>query len=136
MLEQEQRLRPVADEQLERALLGEWPACAAEGALLRQRHRETFARAFKRALHALPARERALLRYRYLDELGVQEIGAIYQVHFSTASRWVERARRAALERTHAELAAELGLGTTECWSVIRSLAGDLEATFSSLVGA
>lgn len=134
VLEAEQKLRPLTDEQLERALL-DAPGPDVEGLLLRQTHRGAFTQAFKRALSSLPLREVALLRYRYREQLGVQEIGAIYRVHFSTASRWLDRAKRAVLERTHAELATTLQLESADCWSLIRSLASDVDATFTSLLG-
>jgi len=62
-----------------------------------------FQQAFREAVAALDSRERNLLRYHFLSQLNIDQIGDIYQVHRATAARWVKNAqeRLSALTRRH-----------------------------------
>lgn len=52
-----------------------------------------FEASFREAVAALSSRERNLLRYHFLSQLSIDQIGTIYRVHRSTAARWVADAR-------------------------------------------
>ncbi len=105
-----------------------------ELALLQQRYRPAFRAAFAEALSSLSARDRNLLRLSLAQGLGVEALGALHQVHASTVSRWLARARSDLLEGTRASLARRLALNTAQLDSVLRVLDGHLEVSFSSLL--
>jgi RNA polymerase sigma-70 factor (ECF subfamily) len=105
-----------------------------ELAMLQQRYRPAFRAAFAEALSSLSARDRNLLRMSLAQGLGVEALGALHQVHASTVSRWLARARSDLLEGTRASLARRLALNTAQLDSVLRVLDGHLEVSFSSLL--
>jgi RNA polymerase sigma-70 factor, ECF subfamily len=51
---------------------------------LRALYGEQFKRAFGEAFAALPKRDRSILRYRFVDGLDIDGLGAVYRVHRST----------------------------------------------------
>ncbi len=70
-------------------------ASTPELAQVRREHQEIFARVFREAFGDLSGRARNLLRLRHLDELPLETLARAYQVHVSTASRWLTSARDA-----------------------------------------
>jgi RNA polymerase sigma-70 factor (ECF subfamily) len=62
-------------------------------ALLSGHMREAFLGAFQEALAALSSRDRNLLRYHFIAELNIDQIGNTYHVSRATAARWVARAQ-------------------------------------------
>ncbi len=103
-----------------------------ELAQLRTRYGAEFKEAFGEAFAALARPDRVLLRYRYVDDLDVDGIGAIYRVHRSTAARWLQRIRNELLEDTRARLAARLAVATSELDSILRFIGSQLDASISS----
>jgi RNA polymerase sigma-70 factor (ECF subfamily) len=103
-----------------------------ELAALRARYGAEFKDAFGQAFLALPKRDRVLLRYRYVDDLDVDGIGAVYRVHRSTAARWLQRIRNELLEDTRARLAARLAVSTDELDSILRFIGSELDVSISS----
>jgi RNA polymerase sigma-70 factor, ECF subfamily len=72
-----------------------------ELAYMKAAYRASFRAAFQEALESLHPKERTLLKQQIVDGLGIDELGALYQVHRATAARWVVmRAREA--PRSHA----------------------------------
>ncbi len=98
---------------------------ASEGAdirLLKARHQRDFSAALKQAMASLSDRDRTVLRMRFADGLAREEIGAFFNVHRTTAMRWLDAAQAALLERTRAALAERLKLPPAELDSLIRYL--------------
>ena len=98
---------------------------------LKVHYRAHFRQAFAEALASLGPKERNLLRYRYLDELNIDAIGAIYGGHRATAARWLARIRDDLLARTRAALTRTLGLGAADLDSVMRLIHSQLPASIS-----
>lgn len=65
-----------------------------ESAVLSGHLKQIFQAAFKEAVAALTSRERNLLRYHFLAELSIDQIGTLYHVHRATAARWLQRAQQ------------------------------------------
>ena len=107
-----------------------------ELALLRARHRASFRAAFARAIAALTARERAVLRLSTLDGLTLARIGAMYGRDASTVSRWLEQIRHALLAATRTELAAELGGSPAELESLMRLADSELSVSLTRLLAS
>jgi len=94
---------------------------------LKARYGVAFRAAFAEALAALTARQRNLLRQHYLDELTVDQLGALYRVHRATAARWVAAAREALFDDTRRRMIEALGLAPTDYDSILRLLHSQLD---------
>jgi RNA polymerase sigma-70 factor (ECF subfamily) len=94
---------------------------------LLRRHREDFQAALAEALAALPVRERTVLRLHGVEGLSLERIGAMYQTHKSTVSRWVARAREEVLTGARGRLAERLRLSPTELHSLLRAVRSHLD---------
>ncbi|MBN9686859.1 MULTISPECIES: sigma factor-like helix-turn-helix DNA-binding protein [unclassified Corallococcus] len=101
---------------------------------IRHRYRPAFRAAFVEALASLSPRDRNLLRMGLVQGLGVESLGALHQVHASTVSRWMAKAREALLVHTRQGLARRLALNTSQLDSLLRVLDGSLELSLASLL--
>lgn len=114
------------------------PALVAPGDLAldpaKGAYRAQFAQAFEAALHALASRDRTVLRQHYLDGLTIDELGALYRVHRSTAARLVQRARDQVIEATRARMMADLGVGSPDLDSIMRLIRSRLEISMRALL--
>ncbi len=86
------------------------------------------------ALAALGDRERALLRLRYVDGLELAQLGRMYRVHESTASRWLAAARAQVATSARAQLMARLAITTDTADSVARMVASGLDLSVARLL--
>ncbi|MBA2538412.1 MAG: sigma-70 family RNA polymerase sigma factor [Deltaproteobacteria bacterium] len=96
---------------------------------LKAKYRAELATAFRAALEELPPRERTLLRYQLIDNLTIDEIGAIYRVHRATAARWIQKIREELVDTTRAAMAKALGVDTEEAASIVRLVQSQLEVS-------
>lgn len=123
---------PLAGKMLDAATIAE---ADIELDYLKRTYRPEFERALADALAGLPARDRALLKYHYVDGLNGRRIAAIHQVHPATVTRWLEAARQALADGTHALLQERLGLGSSELASLERLVSSQLELSLSRQLG-
>lgn len=86
---------------------------------LRSRYRVEFKAAFDEAMASLTARDRTLLRLHFLDRMSIDQLGALYRAHRSTAARWLARATESLSEETSRRLGERLGLGQAELSSIM-----------------
>lgn len=100
------------------------------GALYRAEFRE----ALSAALAALPERARAVLRLHHVDGMRLAEIGRLYQVHESTASRWAAQAAAAVADDARARLIARLALSPSEVDSIGRLVRSQLDLSIARLL--
>jgi RNA polymerase sigma-70 factor (ECF subfamily) len=96
---------------------------------MRLHYRAAFKSAFQAALGCLEPRERVLLRLQFIDELTVDEVGALYGVHRATAARWVARAREALFDETRRRLAIELGISAAQLSSILEVVRSHVEVS-------
>lgn len=94
---------------------------------LKARYGAAFRAAFAEAMAGLTARQRNLLRQHYLDELTVDQLGALYRVHRATAARWVAGAREALFDDTRRRMIDALGLAPADYESLVRLLHSQLD---------
>lgn len=104
---------------------------APERVLLGGRHGPALRTALSAGLRALPVRERALLRFHYVDGVTLERIGAMYGVHKGTVSRWLQAAREQLVESTLASLG--VAGSTDELMSLCRQVLSRLDLTLSAL---
>jgi RNA polymerase sigma-70 factor, ECF subfamily len=116
------------------ATLGEAAAIDPLLASLKQRYRSEFRDAFSAAAKQLTDRERTLLRYRFVDDLSIDEIGVLYSVHRATVARWIAAVRESLFEATRAELMAQLSLTDSDVDSVLRLIDSQLEISIEAVM--
>ena len=102
--------------------------------LARRRYSAEFKDALAAAAQSLSTQERNLLRYTFLDGLGVDAIGSVYGVHRATASRWVTRARETLQRRLREELAQRIDAPDRELESLLRLVESRFEATLERIL--
>jgi RNA polymerase sigma-70 factor len=90
--------------------------------------RRAFKGALAKALAALSAHDRNLLRYR-LDGLSLAVIAEIYQVSFSTVSRWLARVGVVVKHAVLSDLRQSLRVPSAEMDSLVRSLLGQMNSS-------
>jgi RNA polymerase sigma-70 factor (ECF subfamily) len=100
----------------------------------KERYRQAFRDGFRVALRALPPRDRTLLRMSVLDELSIDQIGAILGVHRATAARWLAAAREAVSQGVRRELTKTLGTDPFETESLIRWIQSRLDLSLGGLM--
>ncbi|MEZ4453707.1 MAG: hypothetical protein R3B09_29905 [Nannocystaceae bacterium] len=101
--------------------------------LIKARYRGEFEAAFREALADLEVRDRNLLRFAYAESLTPGRIGAIYNVHRTTAMRWLQAAEAALLAGLRGRLVLRLKVSEAECDSLIAVLRSRLSLTLSGL---
>ncbi|MCI0485812.1 MAG: sigma-70 family RNA polymerase sigma factor [Blastocatellia bacterium] len=65
-----------------------------EIAFIRERYRAAVSDSLSRAVSELEPRERLLLVHYYYDEMTLREIGALFDVHEATISRWLAKIQK------------------------------------------
>ena len=103
-------------------------------AALKGRYREEFRTAFSDAARDLTERERTLLRYKFVDDLSIDEIGKLYRVHRATVARWLATIRETLFEGTRARLMGRLALSEPQVDSVLRLIDSQLEASIGAVI--
>jgi RNA polymerase sigma-70 factor (ECF subfamily) len=98
---------------------------------LKQLYRAEFKTAFERAFARLDAKDRLLLRYRFVDGANIDDIAAIYRVHRATAARWLADVRERLATDTRELVTAALDVSESEIDSIVRMIQSQLEASIS-----
>ena len=125
---------PVDDtEELARDLIEQAPTSID---LIRQRYLGTFQAALEGSLRGLPPRDKTILRFHFLDGLGIDALAGIYRVHRATAARWLVDIRRRVLASVHEQLAVDLPTTASEFRSLLRAVRPDLQLSLSRLLVA
>jgi RNA polymerase sigma-70 factor (ECF subfamily) len=108
--------------------------------LVKARYRESFQRALRDAIRALPARDRNLLRLQLVGRCSIDQLGRMYLVHRATAARWLENARNRVFEAVREQIKREHRLSDVEFESIAQGVRSQLDlsitATISGLEGS
>jgi RNA polymerase sigma-70 factor (ECF subfamily) len=107
---------------------------SAELAVFRAQHGSQVSAALRAALDALDDRQRALLRYSLVDGWSIDQLGALYGVHRSTASRWVTAVRDALAGQLRDQLAARLAIHTDEVESIVRLVRSQIDVSLERIL--
>lgn len=132
LLRKENRETPTDDALLEARAQQDDP----ELAYMKAAYRASFKTAFQEALDSLLARERTLLKQHVVDGLGIDELGALYQVHRATAARWVQSAREKLLLRTRRTFMMNARISSDECESIMRMVRSQLDMSLQRRLGS
>lgn len=103
---------------------------------LRERHRDVVQTALNDAFSALSDKERRILRGQLVQRLGTDDLGAMFGVHRSTASRWATAARAALMRHTHENLRSALGTGDQTARSLVEMVRSQLELSVERLLAS
>jgi len=109
-------------------------ATAPDARWIREECRDAFRLALEEAIEALPERERAALRMSALDGLSIDDIARVFQMHRSTAARWLVRAKAEVAEKVRASLARRLGASVGDLSSIVRIVGDEAPVTFERLL--
>ncbi|MEM6292969.1 MAG: helix-turn-helix domain-containing protein [Myxococcota bacterium] len=113
--------------------LVEVAADAPDVAVLRSSQHQAFSAALRAACADVSPRDRAVLKMQFLDGVGIDRIAAAYDVHRSTAARWVHRATEALQRCAAKRLGAASQLRPSEVQSLGRVLQSQLSVSFGAL---
>lgn len=102
---------------------------------LKTLYRAEFREALEAALRALPERQRAVLRLTYVDGLKAVQLGRLYQVHETTAARWIARAAADVADDARKRLMARLTLSPSSLDSVARMVLSNLDLSIARVLG-
>jgi RNA polymerase sigma-70 factor (ECF subfamily) len=108
------------------------PGPDLELAAMKDGYRLAFGVAFASALGELGARDRNVLRYHLVEGLSIDEIGALFRVHRSTAARWLVAIREGLVDATRRALMRQLALGPADVDSVLRMIRSRLDASLAT----
>jgi RNA polymerase sigma-70 factor (ECF subfamily) len=110
------------------------PAIDPEVAMLRERYRDAVEAAFTAALAELSPRARAVLRYHLVDGWTIDQLGARYATHRSTASRWLSAARDELRTGIRSRLAAQLLISESQVDSIVALVTSRIEVSLDRLL--
>ena len=110
------------------------PHSDPELSILRQRYRDDVDQAMRAALAKLDERERALLRYAFVDGMNVDAVGKLYDVHRATAARWIAAAREQLGTKIRDELAARLKIDVDEVDSIVRLVQSRIDVSMDRML--
>lgn len=105
-----------------------------EVSYVRDRYRSQFESALREALAMLNERDRLLLRLYLVSGVSLSEIGKMYGVNQSTASRWLAHARDAVAAELRRLMRERLGVVGDELWSLALLVASQLDVSISRVL--
>lgn len=103
-------------------------------ALMRQRYKPEIDAALRTAIAALPAADRLLLQFYYVDGLTLAKIATLERVGTSTIFRRLAAATQRVLGAVKATLVDKLGVSRDSLDSLIRCVQDDIDLSLSQLL--
>lgn len=126
------RRTPRGDNALAEMACG--PTRSPDSELDGARLRTQFKAAFQQAFAQLTARQRNLLRLRYLEDLNIDKIALVYDIGRSSAARWLADARHRVFARTRHILIAKGGVSPSEWDDIFPLVESRLEVSLDRLL--
>ncbi|MEO8800584.1 MAG: sigma-70 family RNA polymerase sigma factor, partial [Polyangiaceae bacterium] len=97
--------------------------------LLKAKYRAHFHEAVKVAIENMPASDAMLLRQHFVDGLGIDQLGKLYDIHRATAARRLQSSREALVDAIRVEFKKSARLADSEAESVLRLVRSSLDIT-------
>ncbi len=127
-------LAPIASSDVVEKILQE--EVPRETLLVQKRYAGTIRQALTRAIEALPADDKALLRLQYLERQGIDRLAALFRAHRATMARRLQQIRRRIATDVRAQIGAHLpNLSAEEAKSLWRALRSQVHLSLSRLIG-
>lgn len=101
---------------------------------LKAQHRTAFKTAFEEAVRRLEPREHTLLRLHLVRHQSIDQIGAVYGIHRTTAARWIEAAKRSLRTLTNKILAEQFELRGADLERVVALIESRIELSIDRLL--
>jgi RNA polymerase sigma-70 factor (ECF subfamily) len=125
--------RPAGSEELVDHLLKD--PLDPETEFIRQRYQGIFRQALSESLAHLGARERTLLRLRYVEKQEVDQLAVSFRAHRATIHRWLQAIRDTMLEGVQERLQRQVPeLSQSETFSIWRAIRSQVHISFARLV--
>jgi RNA polymerase sigma-70 factor (ECF subfamily) len=102
--------------------------------IVKSRYADSFQRALKHAISALPSRDRNLLRLQLVGRCSIDQLGRMYLVHRATAARWLEGARNRVFESVREQMKLEHHLTDGEFDSIARGVRSQLDLSITATI--
>jgi RNA polymerase sigma-70 factor, ECF subfamily len=125
------RSRAIDDTRLLEAML---PEIDAEREVISNELRSQFRAAFEEGIRAIAPLDRLVLRQHSVDDLSIDQIGALHGVHRATAARWIEHARVELALATERALQRRLSASAEDVRSLMRLVASRMDASIHRLL--
>jgi RNA polymerase sigma-70 factor, ECF subfamily len=106
-----------------------------ETELARARVRPLLEEAVEKAIVSLADRDKAILRFHYVEGLNVDAIGAIYRVHRATVARWLADIRQRLLRAVQDRLAVNVRMSASEFRSLVGAVQEELRLSIGRILG-
>lgn len=116
---------PMPEQQLFGLLDG--PLQDAELEHLKRIYRAQLKELLPRAFNQLPTEDRILLRYRFVDEMPLEQLAALYAVDRTTVVRRLARVRQALLDQMRSLIATHLKVDLNELRSIVRLVQSQID---------
>ena len=116
---------PVPERQLVGLLNG--PINDPELEHIKRIYRAQLEELLPRAFNQLPTEDRILLRYRFVDEMSLEQLAALYAVDRTTAVRRLARVRQALLDQMRSLIATHLKVDLNELRSIVRLVQSQID---------
>jgi RNA polymerase sigma-70 factor (ECF subfamily) len=104
--------------------------------LLRSTYQREFTSALGDSIGALSQRDRALIRFAFVERMTPAQIGDMYGCHRTTAMRWIEAACEATLKHTQRGLMERLKISQSECDRLYALVKSQLDLSLSRLLAS
>jgi RNA polymerase sigma-70 factor (ECF subfamily) len=101
---------------------------------MRKLHGAELAGALKEAIAGLPEGDRVLIKMSVIDELTIDELCGLYDVHRATVARWIVRLKQQIFDEAVRILRARLALDTAEVESLCRAVQSQLDFSLGGLL--
>jgi RNA polymerase sigma-70 factor (ECF subfamily) len=111
-------------------------APAVESQLTRMEHGPRFQSAVEEAVMALTAREKAVLRFHFVEGLNIEAIGRLYRVHRATVARWLVDIRGRIFRAVEQRMAVEVEMSPSEFRSLVGLMREELRLSFSRVLAS
>ncbi len=103
---------------------------------LQARYGAQLRRALHEAVAQLPAEDRNLLRFRFVDELTLDELARVFDVHRATVARRLAKARQQVRQIALTQLRGQLRVDGPEMDSLVRLVRSQLDLSLSGLLAS
>lgn len=101
---------------------------------LRRQYQTEFTKAFAAALGGLAEDDRAMLRFKFLDGLTLDDLARLYGVHRATVARRLASLREDLVRATREQLGGPLRVRRQDLESLVRLVRSDFELSLSRLL--
>ena len=126
-------LAPIVSNDVAEKILSE--EVPPETLIVKRRYGDTVRQVLARAIEALPADDKALLRLQYLERQGIDQLAALFHAHRATMARRLQQIRRRIATDVRARLGVHLpNLSVEEAQSLWRAIRSQVHLSLSRLI--